>query len=313
MGIEMLTNYKHVSQPDTLGNVSQLDGASEFSENVKEVKNSQTRFSFWECIEKAKVILEKWAMSDIEHWYSPNAVISIKGTVGWSHLNQSSDKKKVHLPRTTSKKIIKHKHPRYPWAKGMKARGMKSTRHIIIQSQKKPDRLNDYQQPYRPELTPSSDANDANEAQTPDSNPFYENFFPVERNPFNPRYRLPELNPSSGEKLEPKRVDRTRARLDSAKMTAMSHVIFGPPSPPELNPSSNEKEDLQLKRHMHLGLEGKENFRHMYSEESTSYPRGKNKPLEKNPSEKTGGLWQRIKGPLFIFLNLFNNISIFGA
>ncbi|EFL91352.1 hypothetical protein REG_1745 [Candidatus Regiella insecticola LSR1] len=272
MGIEMLTNYKHVSQPDTLGNVSQLDGASEFSENVKEVKNSQTRFSFWECIEKAKVILEKWAMSDIEHWYSPNAVISIKGTVGWSHLNQSSDKKKVHLPRTTSKKIIKHKHPRYPWAKGMKARGMKSTRHIIIQSQKKPDRLNDYQQPYRPELTPSSDANDANEAQTPDSNPFYENFFPVERNPFNPRYRLPELNPSS-----------------------------------------NEKEDLQLKRHMHLGLEGKENFRHMYSEESTSYPRGKNKPLEKNPSEKTGGLWQRIKGPLFIFLNLFNNISIFGA
>ncbi len=65
-------------------------------------------------------------MSDIEHLYSPNAVISIKETVGWSHLNQSSDKKKVHLLRTTSRKIIKRKDLRHS-----RAKGMKSTGHII--------------------------------------------------------------------------------------------------------------------------------------------------------------------------------------
>ncbi|WP_157832679.1 hypothetical protein [Candidatus Regiella insecticola] len=133
-----------------------------------------------------------------------------------------------------------------------------------------------------------------------DSNPFYENYFPPERNPFDPSYRPPESNP----------VGRIRATLDSAKMTAMSHAIFGSPSPPELNPSEDDQQNMYMNlRHMHLRPEGEQNIRHMHirheSEASTSYPGKENKPLEKNPVEQTGGLWQRIKGYLSSFWNYF--------
>lgn len=71
-----------------------------------------------EVVEEAKVIAEEeWAMSDIEHWYPDDetvylldivnnegvvvrtGLISIKETVGWTHLNLSSDEKKPSLSR----------------------------------------------------------------------------------------------------------------------------------------------------------------------------------------------------------------------